>query len=74
MSDKKFNNEEMVSITKTVMRYLDAWKLSSEEIINILAIDTTTRTRHSQFFRSGSKTLSQDKETMERIEHIAGIV
>ncbi len=74
MSNKVYNNEEMVSITKTVMRYLDTWKLTSAEIISVLALDEKMRTRHLQFFRSGSKTLPQEKEMMQRIEHVAGIV
>lgn len=74
MSDKKFNNEEMVSITKTVMRYLDTWKLTSEGIVSVLGMDKKIRTRHLQAFRAGSKTLLQDKETMQRVEHVAGIV
>ena len=74
MSDKKFNNEDMVSITKTVMGYLDTWKLSSEEIISVLGIDKKMRTRHLQAFRAGSKTLPQEDAMIQRIEHVAGIV
>lgn len=74
MSDKIFNHEEMVSITKTVMRYLDAWKLSSEEIVSLLGIDKKMRTRHLQAFRAGSKVLPQEKEIIQRVEHVAGIV
>ncbi len=72
--NKTYSNEEMVSITKTVMRYLDAWKLTSDEIINILGLDSKIRTRHLQAFRSGNKILPQQKETFQRIEHVAGIV
>lgn len=74
MTDKKYNKEEMVSIGKTVMRYLDAWRLSNEEIIVILGLDEKTPKRHLQHFRSGSKVLPQDAEVMQRIEHVAGIV
>ena len=74
MSDKTYSNEEMVSITKAVMRYLDAWKLTSEEIVSVLGLDKKMRTRHLQSFRSGSKILPQEKEILQRVEHIAGIV
>jgi ethanolamine transporter EutH len=74
MSDKKYNNEEMVSISKTVMRYLDAWQLTSEEIIVTLGLDEKLPKRHLQNFRSGSKVLPQETEVMQRIEHVAGIV
>ena len=72
--NKKYSKEEMISMTKNVMRYLDAWRLRSDEIINILGMDEKTRTRQLQLFRAGSKTLGQDKETLQRVEHIAGIV
>ena len=74
MSDKTYSNEEMVSITKAVMRYLDTWKLTSEEIISILGIDKKMRSRYLQSFRAGTKTLPQEDEIMQRIEHVAGIV
>ncbi|MCK5918394.1 MAG: DUF2384 domain-containing protein [Cocleimonas sp.] len=74
MSDKNYSEEQMVSITKATMRTLDSWKLRSEEIMNILGLDEKTRKRSLQSFRSGSKALPQDTETMKRIEHVAGIV
>jgi hypothetical protein len=74
MSAKSYNNEEMVSITKAVMRYLDSWRLTNEEIINVLGLDAATRKRSLQHFRLGSKTVPQETEVMQRIEHIAGIV
>jgi len=72
--NKKYSKEEMISMTKNVMRYLDAWRLRSKEIINILGLNEKTRSRQLQLFRAGSKTLEQDKETLQRVEHIAGIV
>jgi len=74
MGDKKYNEEQMVSITKVTMQYLDSWKLTSEEIINVLGLGEKTRKRSLQQFRSGTKTVPQEKEVMQRIEHVAGIV
>lgn len=73
MSDKKYSDEEMSSISQAVMQYIDSWKLSNEETISILGLDAKTRTRHLQHYRSGERVLPQDKEIMQRVEHIVGI-
>ncbi len=74
MSDKNYSEEQMISITKVTMRYLDSWRLKSDEIINVLGLDEKTRKRSLQNFRAGSKALPQETEVMKRVEHIAGIV
>ena len=73
MSDKKYSDEEMSSISQAVMQYIDSWKLSNEETISILGLDAKIRTRHLQHYRSGERVLPQDKEIMQRVEHIVGI-
>lgn len=73
MSDKQYSSEEMSAISQAVMGYIDSWKLSNEEIINVLGLDASTRTRHIQHFRSGDKVLPQDKQVMQRVDHIVGI-
>jgi len=73
MADKKYSTEEMVTLSKAVMQYIDSWSLSNAEIISILGLDPETRTRHLQFFRNGDKPLPQETETMQRIDHIVGI-
>ncbi|MCK5895446.1 MAG: DUF2384 domain-containing protein [Cocleimonas sp.] len=74
MSDKNYSEEEMISITKMVMRHLDAWRLKSEEIIVILGLDEGLSRRKLQSFRSGTKVLPQEVEVLQRVEHVAGIV
>ena len=72
-SGKEYSAEEMTEISKAVMQYLDSWQLSGEEVISILGLDPKTRTRHLQHFRTGEKPLPQEGETLQRIDHIAGI-
>ncbi|MCK5902684.1 MAG: DUF2384 domain-containing protein [Cocleimonas sp.] len=73
MVDKKYTDEEMASLSKAVMQYIDRWQLSNTEIIHVLGLDPKTRTRHLQHFRTGDKSLPQEKEVMQRIDHIVGI-
>ena len=73
MSEKTYTDEEMSSISQAVMQYIDSWKLSNEETISILGLDPKTRTRHLQHYRSGEKVLPQEREIMQRVDHIVGI-
>lgn len=72
MSDK-YTAEEMRSLTQMVIDYLDSWKLSPEEMIAILGLPSSTKSRHLQQYRSMDKSLPQDETSLKRIDHIVGI-
>lgn len=61
-----------VIITRMTMQLMDDWGLDSKQIISLLALPSTVRTRHLDKFRNG-QSFPQNKTTLIRIEHIAGI-
>lgn len=65
-------NEDQVIITKMTMQLMDDWGLEGKQIIQLLALPDNIRTRHLEKFRQGDA-FPMNKETMSRIEHIAGI-
>ncbi|HHC73658.1 MAG TPA: DUF2384 domain-containing protein [Thiothrix sp.] len=68
-----YSQEQMLLLTESMINYLDEWKLSPEQIINILGLPESTKSRHLQQYRNMSKALPQTDNTMKRIEHIRGI-
>lgn len=72
MSDT-YSKEQMLQLTESIINYLDEWKLSPEQMISLLGLPASTKSRHMQQYRSMSKALPQTEETMKRIEHIKGI-
>jgi len=73
MSDKHYNDDEMLQITTSVFNILDTWKFTGHEIIAVLGMDEKTKPRHLQGYRNKTKALPQTQNTLARIEHIAGI-
>ncbi len=61
-----------IAIARNIMRLLDEWGLDGKQIIQLLALPKTTRTRHLDKFRNGDAFPSSDNTTI-RVEHIAGI-
>ncbi len=59
-------------ITQMTMQLVDDWGLEGKQIIQLLALPENTRTRHLEKFRNGD-IFPMSKETITRIEHIAGI-
>ena len=55
------------------MQYLDSWKLSSEQIIRLLNLSESFRSRHLTYFRSGAKPFPDDLDTWSCVDHIIGI-
>jgi uncharacterized protein (DUF2384 family) len=72
--EKKFTDEEMTSLTQSVISQLDTWNLSDKEMVAVLGLSETTKARHFQHFRNKDKSLEQTPETLQRIEHIVGII
>ena len=55
------------------MRYLDTWQLSSDQVIKLLSLPESVRTRHIAHFRSGMKSFPEGKDIWNSVDHIIGI-
>ncbi len=64
--------QQLIDVTRNIMRVLDEWELSGKDIITLLALPNKIRLRHLDRFRDG-EAFPDSKDTFERIEHIAGI-
>jgi hypothetical protein len=72
-TNDQYTNEQMLMLTESVVNYLDEWKLSPEDMINVLGLPAQTKSRHIQQYRSMNKALPQTDEVMKRLDHIKGI-
>lgn len=66
------SDQDNIVITKMTMQLMDDWGLNGKQIIQLLALPNNIRTRHLENFRNGGA-FPMEKETVIRIEHIAGI-
>lgn len=69
------NNDEYthrVKLGNTIMAILDSWKLSGNEILNVLALPKNIKVRHLGQFRKENP-LPDTAEVNNRIDHIIGI-
>ena len=60
-------------ITRAVMRLLDAWKLDTREMQNVLAMPSDVRARTFNKFREGHATLPNDQEVLRRAQYLLRI-
>jgi hypothetical protein len=65
-------NEEEVTLTIRIMEILDDWRMTSAEIISLLALPEKTPTRALRRFRENTA-FPITEEVIERIDHILGI-
>ncbi|MCK5727571.1 MAG: DUF2384 domain-containing protein [Thiotrichaceae bacterium] len=68
---KKYDKEKLLEVTGQVIAYLDQWKISADDIINILGLDI--KTRHLPQYRKMEKSLPDTEETYYRVDHVVGI-
>jgi len=69
------NNTEQthkVKLGNSIMAILDSWKLSGDEILNVLALPEKIKVRHLGQFRKDNP-LPDTPEVNNRISHIIGI-
>ena len=66
MSDT-VKNEAMKDLTRAVMNVMDGWDLKEPEMHKILGLPESVKVRSFQSFRSGTKILPSDQETLHRI-------
>lgn len=70
---QQFSDSEMNALTQAVIHHLDEWKISGEDMLCVLGLPETVRTRHLQQYRQGDKAFPQTEEMMQRIDHLVGI-
>lgn len=70
---EQLSDAQRVELTRAVMRYLDTWKLSSEQVLILLNLPESVRTRQLSHFRNGVKAFPDEKITWICVDHIIGI-
>jgi hypothetical protein len=69
----RFSDEEMGALTQAVVTHMDEWKISAEEMLSILGMAGEAKSRHLNSYRQGARSLPQNDEVLNRIDHIVGI-
>jgi hypothetical protein len=64
--------DEQIAVTVRIMEILDGWRMSSAEIISLLALPEKTPTRALRKYRDNTP-FPITSELEERLEHIIGI-
>ena len=67
-----YTEEEFMFITKTVMKVLDAWNLTTEQTVQVLGLPEQTKKRQLDKYRS-LKAFPKNDLTIRRLSHIVGI-
>ena len=71
-STGNIEHSQKIELAMAIMTTLDNWKLSGEEILNVLALPDKIKVRHLGQFRK-EHALPDTPEVNERIRHIIGI-
>jgi hypothetical protein len=67
-----YTDEEFMYITKTVMKVLDAWNLTTEQAVQVLGLPVQTKKRQLDKYRT-LKAFPNDAAIIKRLSHIVGI-
>ena len=67
-----YTDEEFMYITKTVMKVLDTWNLTTEETVAVLGLSKNTRKRELDKYRT-LKAFPKNETIIKRLSHIVGI-
>ena len=76
MSTKSYSDysaDELKTLTKGVVSYLDGWNLSAEQVLAILGLSEVAKKRHLQSYRMGEKAFPKSSDLIIRVDHIIGI-
>lgn len=63
---------ERIELTRAIMRMLDDWGVVAADIIPLLGLPATTRSRHLQRYRQDTP-FPENQDTVTRVEHLIGI-
>ena len=69
---KTMNLADRIELTRAIMRMLDDWGVAAADIIQLLGLPATTRSRHLERYRRDTP-FPDDQATMTRLEHLVGI-
>lgn len=67
-----YTDEEFMYITKTVMKVLDTWNLTTEQTVAVLGLSSHTRKRELDKYRT-LKAFPKNEMIVKRLSHIVGI-
>ena len=67
-----YTDEEFMYITKTVMKVLDTWNLTTEQTVAVLGLSKNTRKRELDKYRT-LKAFPKNETIIKRLSHIVGI-
>ena len=67
-----YTNDEFMYITKTVMKVLDTWNLTTEQYVQVLGLSSQTKKRQLDKYRT-LKAFPNDAVIIKRLGHIVGI-
>ena len=67
-----YTDDEFMYITKTVMKVLDTWNLTTEQSVQVLGLSPQTKKRQLDKYRS-LKAFPNDDVIIKRLSHIVGI-
>ena len=67
-----YTDEEFTYITKAVMKILDTWNLTTEQMVLVLGLPAETKKRQLDKFRT-LKSFPKDDLIIRRLSHIVGI-
>lgn len=70
--DAMYSDEEMKRISGKVVRYLESWQVSAEEMLIILGLPEL-KPRKLLHYRKMEKAFEQTDDMMQRIDHVVGI-
>ena len=67
-----YTDEEFMYITKVVMKILDTWNLTTEQMVLVLGLPADTKKRQIDKFRT-LKSFPKEDLVIKRLSHIVGI-
>ena len=67
-----YTDDEFMYITKTVMKVLDTWNLTTEQTVGVLGLSKNTRKRELDKYRT-LKAFPKSETIIKRLSHIVGI-
>ena len=73
-SDNKYSNNDAqkIQLGTSILAILDTWKLTGDEILQVLALPDNVKIRHLGQYRK-DRALPDTPEVNERVKHIIGI-
>ncbi len=67
-----YTDEEFLYITNTVMKVLDSWNLTTEQMVHVLGLSSQTKKRQLDKYRT-LKAFPKEDLILKRLSHVVGI-